>query len=428
MNPIIHLFPNDSTWFSSGWEKPCQRFKIEEIPLRFVFLGLLAILMLWFGVAYFIGLSSNSSWLVFIALIIWLGGIVYYSFPSEELQLIPLALLMIPPALSIIFGEFLQLSPVGIVISSLYFIGVLYFWGKKVYEEIEREPFLVLLSSISLFISFITLFFELFPSSFSNSIFDVYPFFAPIILFWTSVTFLIIRAIAAVLIFISAFAMAITLVKSEGLLFNVNKIVFGRVSEQHDKSILSSFLNSLIKLFNSIIIPSAEAITFTLFIVFVYVVTTVVYFFRSLIFNICYVSIAIGYRFFRFLLLPVGLAGFVMYLIYYSSVGINNYIHFNNINPLQFITCFIIILFILPFVFLYSQKASTIKDDLQLYLTSIILPNVWLYLLLLMVSLALVMLNIYPYNFGALSWTSAILWAFGSLFVITLFFKKQNTA
>ena len=329
MNPIISLHPNESIWFNSDWEKPYQRFKIETIPLRFIFLIILAILLFWFGIAYVIGLSNNAAWIVFVTLIIWLGSVLYYTFPSLDNQLIPLSLLVIPPALSIIFGIILAQGSIGISISSLYLIIIIFYWGKKVTKEIEREPFLVILSAISLFISFITLIFEILPSSFSNSVYDVYPFFAPIIILWTNTTFLIIRAIAGVVIFIAAFAMAITYVKSEGLLYNVKKIVFGRLNEQPNKTIFNSFLNSLIKLFNAIIIPSAEAITFTLFIVFVYIVTTVVYFFRSLVFNICHVSIAIGYRFIRFLLLPIGIAGFIMYMIYSASVDINLGIYSN---------------------------------------------------------------------------------------------------
>lgn len=284
----------------------------------------------------------------------------------------------------------------------------------------------MILSAISLFISFITFLFELLPTSFSSSVYEVYPFFAPIIIFWTSTTFLFFRAISGVVIFIAAFAMAITYVKSEGLLYDVKKIVFGRLSEQSNKNIFNSFINSLIKFFNSVIIPSVEIITFTLFIVFVYIITTVVYFFRSLVFNICQVSIAIGYRFIRFIVLPVGIAGFLMYLVYSASEEINLYIHTDSINPLQFIFRIIVMFFVLPFVHLYSHRANTIREDFQLYLTSIILPNVWLYLLLVMVSLALTLLHIYPYSFGILSWSSAILWAIGSFFIITLFFKKKS--
>lgn len=278
MNPIIKIFPNETTWFNTDWERPFQRFKIETIPLRFIFLSLLFILIMWFGIAYLVGLSNNSAWIIFITLITWMSGVVYYSFPSKEHQLIPLSLFLIPPALSVILNNILQIKPTGITVSFLYLMVIIFLWGKKVVKEIEREPFLVLLSATSLFISLITIVLELVPPTFANNIFDVYPFFAPVIILWTNLTFLYVRAIAGVIIFIAAFAMAIMYLKSEGLIYNINKIDFRKVSEQTEDNILNSFLNSLIKLFNAIIIPFAEVLTFTLLIVFVYVVTTVVFF------------------------------------------------------------------------------------------------------------------------------------------------------
>ena len=419
-----------NVWLPSAWQHPLVSFNFDKIGPTITTLILVAAITIWLGFAYLLGKFNSTEWLLFIAITVWLSGLSLSIFPNVKSQRNTLVSVLFPPIVITFVISYLpsgdKFFHIGLMLSLFAFFNYLYDWVEKLFKEFKNESTLIFISTISLFLTFLSQVFLLIPSSTSQIIFEWFPYFPMAVLFWSSEPFIWVRLGGLIVIFLITFSYAVIQVVKEGAMFPYEQSKFSRAQSIASGGLVAAIANSFVSAFNNTLIPIGEVTYFAIKVAFLYIFYTILRFFEALFFKTLTHSLAVLYFFVRFLVLPMAIAALIAFLIYFTTKNFFLYIHNPNLTKLVFLFSYFGAMILVPFCFLLTYSFDELMKVSKKFYEIMVLPHVWALLLLGFNTGILVTTNIWPYKFLLMSCVSMLLWVIGVI-VFIMNIRNEST-
>ena len=443
-----------------GWifsEKPSLRnFEISDAEIIKTILILLILGILWISLAFFVGISEaiQGKKIIFISISIFVLFLCLYVFETQDndesnsngffekykVRLLSLSLI-IPPLLIVyisqpqeqISQEAICQEPIsiGIIVAITVLLFHLLYWSLGLSKEIEGNSIFIKISSISMLLSIFSQTILVIPDSIKCSLFKLFPYYLPFLLFWHSTPLKLFRLIGFIVVFVLSLAYSINVTIKYTSRKSIEYIHLKKIASLDNTNLFNKIYNSFAQILNGIFIPISELFIHLLNLTINYFILISINFFKKIT-EVLPTSIKLLLLFIRFLILPLSIAGCISFLIWQASDNLYYYIHnYIDINDpwliaFIFISKYLLALVLIPFCLLISWSFEIVLKTTSSFIEIILMPNILLFMILPVFSLCLRNLNFEPYYFGFLSKISMSTWIIlAGIFIITTIKKSE---